>query len=79
MMLSKKGIEEVLISLRICAGWTARLLFANLKDRCPCIEAHMSTALKVVKILKKFQTILSVLWPLASNKSTTLNRQVYIV
>ena len=52
MLLSKKQIAEVLISLRICAGWSAPLLFANLEDRCPCIKAHMSTALKVGKVIR---------------------------
>ena len=31
MILSKKGITKVLIRLRGCAGWSAPVLFANLR------------------------------------------------
>ena len=42
MILSKKGIKKVLISLLRCAGWSAPLLFANPKDRFSCVKAHIN-------------------------------------
>ena len=35
-----KQITKVLIRLRICAGWSALLFFANPEDRFPCVEVH---------------------------------------
>ena len=42
MILSKKRIIKALISLRICAGWSAPLLFANPKDRFSRVPAQFS-------------------------------------
>ena len=42
MVLSKKRITKVLIRLRGCAGWSAPLLFANLRRQVFCEEAHIS-------------------------------------
>ena len=40
--LSNKRITKALIRLRICAGWSAPLFFANPKDWFSRLEAHMS-------------------------------------
>ena len=44
MILSKKLITTMLISLLGCAGWSAPLLFANPKDRFSRVEAHFITS-----------------------------------
>ena len=44
MILSKKRITKVLISLGLCAGWSAPLLFAHPEDRFSCVEAHFIVA-----------------------------------
>ena len=41
MILSKKPMTKVLISLRRCAGWSAPLLFANIEDRFSHVEAQI--------------------------------------
>ena len=41
MILSKKQITKVLISLHRCAGWSAPLLFAYHEDRFSHVKAHI--------------------------------------
>ena len=41
MKLSKKRTKKALIRLHRCAGWSAPVLFATLKDRFSRNEAHM--------------------------------------
>ena len=41
MILSKKRIKKVFISLCGCTGWSAPLLFANPEDRFSHVEVHL--------------------------------------
>ena len=41
MILSKKQITKVLISLCRCTGWSVPSLFANPEDRFSCIKAYL--------------------------------------
>ena len=45
MILLKKRIVKVLISLHGYAGWSVPLLFAHTEDRFPCIEAHLKNTI----------------------------------
>ena len=45
MILSNKRITKALIRLHGCAGWSAPLLFANIKDGFSHVEAHYSLIL----------------------------------
>ena len=40
-ILSKTRITMVLISLRVCAGWSAALLFTNPEDRFSRVKAQI--------------------------------------
>ena len=42
MILSKKRITKALIRLHVCAGWSAPLLFANLRRQVSRVEAHIA-------------------------------------
>ena len=46
MILSKKRRTKALISLRLCADWSARLLFANPEDRFAHVEAQMTLCIR---------------------------------
>ena len=41
MILSNKRITKALIRLRVCAGWSAPVLFANPEDRFTHVEAQL--------------------------------------
>ena len=60
MILSKKRITKVLISLHRCAGWSAPVLFTNPKtDRFFRVEAHVVLASSHSRSLQGFNKVLA--------------------
>ena len=50
MILTSKRITKALISLRVCAGWSAPLLLANPEDRFSRVEATIKASVSFVLI-----------------------------
>ena len=59
MILFKKRITKVLISLCKCAGWSAPVLFETPEDRFSRVEAHIVPASSHSRSLQGFNKVLT--------------------